>query len=378
MKKNKILFYIDPQSYNNLSIYDKSLLEQVKGWDIYYFHNVKYQCERIPGVNYIPAFAYSDLSGLKKLASYVASIKRVIQAARRLHPSVVHIQWFKFFPVDVFLVACLHLMHCKIVYTAHNVLPLTKHRRDKFVFRWFYRHADAIIVHTENSKRELVKLCPSAESKVNVIRHGMLSTALDNAAVSDRCKALEEKFQAKGKIVFASMGYQNYYKGIDILAEAWASSPLLGGNDKVALFIVGKSEGAHYDNLKDCSNVYIVNEVVSDLDFDAYLRLASAVVLPYRRIYQSGFLFTALQRGVPVIVSNVGGLPEPLKLAKVGWNIGETSVDNLKKALETIVQAPDSLFAIKNDREAFETVRKEYSWDKIGQQTSELYTRVLS
>ena len=165
--------------------------------------------------------------------------------------------------------------------------------------------------------------------------------------------------------------FKHLYHRVVVLGESLDSKLGLS-------LIVGKSEGAHYDNLKDCSNVYIVNEVVSDLDFDAYLRLASAVVLPYRRIYQSGFLFTALQRGVPVIVSNVGGLPEPLKLAKVGWNIGETSVDNLKKALETIVQAPDSLFAIKNDREAFETVRKEYSWDKIGQQTSELYTRVLS
>ena len=94
------LFFIDPQSYNNLSVYDTSLLAAIEGCDTRYYHNVKYQCERLPEVDYCGVFRYSDLSGVAKAASYTASIVRIAFDAIRHRPQVAHIQCVRLLPVD--------------------------------------------------------------------------------------------------------------------------------------------------------------------------------------------------------------------------------------------------------------------------------------
>jgi D-inositol-3-phosphate glycosyltransferase len=372
------LFYIDPQSYNNLSLYDKSLLEHVSDCEIHYFHNVKYQLSPISHVQHHACFSYSDLSGVAKIWSYSLSMMKIVIGAYRLRPKVAHVQWFKFFPVDMLFVTLLHLLHCKVVYTAHNVLPHNPKKRDRFVYGWLYRHADAIIVHTNRSKVELMQLFDINGKKIQVIHHGMLPSATNPDEVHQRSETLQATLHTKEKIVFASMGYQNSYKGIDLLSQVWTGNPELFNNDHLMLLIVGKVQDVDVNPLRACRNVHVVDELVSDIDFDAYLSLASVVLLPYRNISQSGVLFTALQRNIPVLVSNAGGLTEPLGIAKVGWCMGAATKDNLEKAILDIIQHPDQLNNVADDVSAFNEVKAKYSWKEIGQQTSRLYSRLSS
>jgi glycosyltransferase involved in cell wall biosynthesis len=56
--------------------------------------------------------------------------------------------------------------------------------------------------------------------------------------------------------------------------------------------------------------ITFVNEYVSDDVVAAAFGHADVVVLPYRRSSSSGILHVAMNQGLPVVVTRVGGLPE--------------------------------------------------------------------
>ncbi len=370
----KRLLFINPQSYNNLAIYDTSLLRYMEGYEIHYYCNRKYQCWPLDHVTYHKIFDYSDKKGVCKGLSYVASILGIVCAAARLRPDVVHIQWFRLFEIDAVLVWWLNVLHIPVVHTAHNVLPHIQKKGDKKHYAWFYGHVDKIIVHTRSSKAELLSVFPQIPSdRVEVVAHGLIEPMFASQDIAVRAAELASGLQCADKIVFACMGYQNYYKGIDLVTEVWLSHPELRDNPDVMLLIVGKSEQADLHALAQCRNVYIDDQMVPDIDFEAYLQSVSVMLLPYRRISQSGVLMTAVQRGIPVVVSDVGGLTEPLQVGDVGWNIGAPTVDNLSRILVQLAKNPGAVSAKRKAVGEFDKVRGHYSWQKIAARTASLY-----
>ena len=174
---------------------------------------------------------------------------------------------------------------------------------------------------------------------------------------------------------FSPSGYEvrKNYKGADIIVDTWTRTPELRDNPDIMLLMVGEVENADLSQLAPCSNVHIFNQKVSNVDFEAYLQLVSVLLLPYREISQSGVLLTALQRGIPVLVSSSGGLLEPLQIAKVGWEMGEASVVNLQHHLLSLIHSPQEISKVRDDKNAFEMVRQAYSWTEIGSQTQQVY-----
>ncbi len=369
----KRVFYIDPQSYNNLSVYDYNLVREISGVEIVYFHNIRYQLEKMPCPDSRAVFSYSGRRGPAKALSYAAAVFKIALAVIRERPAVVHIQWFRLFAVDALFVKFLRALGIRIVHTAHNVLPHNPRPLDRRHYAWYYRHADAVIVHTESSAVELRGKFSLPAEKTRVIPHGMLPSAANRAEVEKRRLELEKSLGTKGKTVFAAMGYQNRYKGVDIISDVWCSASGLRDNDGVMLLVVGKVRDADLSALGKCRNAVVVDDIVPDEDFDAYLSLASAALLPYREISQSGVLFTCLSRGVPVVVSSAGGLADPLGYARVGWNMGPATAENLEKTLSLLAAHPEEISAVRNDTAAFNRVREVYSWENIARKTSELY-----
>lgn len=369
-----LIYYIDPQSYSNLSVYDHSLLKGIEGHDIVYFNSIKYDHEALTNARMRSMFRYNDMKNpLAKLLSYSVSMMKVAGYALRERPDVIHIQWFRAWIIDYLLVFFFHLLGIKIVYTAHNVLPHTRHSWDMFIFSRYYKAVDAIIVHSERTRKEMLSLFSLPEKKVNVIRHGILESRYDEAAVAEFMGKLRTRLGiSEDAIVFSCLGVQNKYKGIERVVEAWSKSEALHSANCHLLF-VGKNDGIDFSPVEKMPNVHIVCDRVSNEEFEAYLQMSSVVLLPYINISQSGVLFSALQSGVPVLVSDVGGLAEPLSCAKIGWCIGEPSVENIRKEMERLAENAEEVSAVRADKEAFAAVCKMYDWSEISKKTQALY-----
>ncbi len=372
----KRIFYIDPQSYNNLAVYDFHLLSAVRGFKAVYFYNTKYQLPEMPCADCRAIFSYSDKRGIGKAASYIRSLLEIAVAAWKMRPSVVHIQWFRLFPADALFIAFLHIIGVKTVFTAHNIVPHNKKKKDVRHYAWYYRHIDAVIVHAECSKKEIEEKFSVPAGKISVIPHGLLPSSISEKEVIARSEVLSRQLHTAGKLVFSSLGFQNIYKGIDIISDVWCGNEELFCSNSCMLLVAGKVQNADLTRLAQCSNVVIVDRMVPDIDFEAYLHLTSVALLPYREISQSGVLLTALQRGVPVIVSDAGGLTDPLRYAKVGWCIGRASRETLSQTMLQLVGNPALVDAVAQDHEAFSKLREIYSWEHIGGRTAALYSRL--
>lgn len=370
----KVLF-IDPNSYNNLGVYDYSLLKGIKNIDLHFFGSYLYNCPEIG--EFVPLFTYNNRrNNLKKGISYCVSLCRLINYIKHIAPDVIHIQWLRFLPVDILLLKWMRKQGCKVILTAHNVLPHDTGNRYKAQYTRYYNQVDHIIVHTEKSKLELEESFGLNPDKISVIHHGVYDYGMNENRIAHSMERIRQEYQLNGKTVFGMYGKQCFYKGTDIVVDVWTKTPELRDNPDCVLILGGKSSDVNHKEITTLSNVIVFDKRFSDDDFNAILRLTSVMLLPYRKTSQSGMLFSAIANNTPVLVSNAGGLADPLKIAKIGWNIETSSFENLQKALKDLVQNTKEITAVKNDIEAFRKVQAAFDWDSIACQTEKLYRRL--
>lgn len=371
----KPIVYIDPQSYKNLSIYDYSLLSNIEG-DIHYLCSANYDYLPFPShVRQHKIFRYNDKKNNRlKAISYLCSYAQIFFLLLWWRPQAIHLQWMRIPNFDVVLLKIVKWMtRCRIVFTAHNVLPHRESAKHVVGYGRMYNLADAIIVHTHATKRELISAFSHAKDKVSVIAHGMLQLKYDPSLLKQNEKQFETHYQLKGNFVFAALGFQYHYKGSDLLAEVWATTPELRNNKHCKLLIVGKNRGVDLSVANGIENVIVEDRVTSDEEFFYLLTHTDVYLLPYREISQSGVLLTAISVGTPFLVTDVGGLAEPLDIAQVGWKMEHLSVDALRHQLLWLLHHPKQVAFAKSNEDGWNLLRKHYDWQKIGQLTQKLY-----
>lgn len=372
------VYYIDPQSYNNLSVYDYKLLSHVQGHEIIYYYCDQYQLKDYPAKISRCRFHYNKYNNsLLKAISYFFTMVGIYIDVCRECPNIVHIQWIRLYYIDYMFAWLLKRRGTKVVFTAHNILPHVPSRFDHSHYRGYYSLVDSIIVHDHKTRDDLSFQMQVKKSKIHVIHHGILDTEVSELDLINRknqlCKDLNI---TSDQLVFSCLGVHKPYKGTQEVVNVWSSTPELYSNPKCKLLIIGRRFNIDYSPVSSLNNVYILEKMVSDLDFEAYLSLSSVVMLTYHKISQSGLLFSAVNRGVPVMISEVGGMPEVLSVGKIGWNIGAMTEENLHRCLKTLIENPQEIEDCRNNKSAFMQVRKSYDWSSIGQCTSKMYASI--
>jgi glycosyltransferase involved in cell wall biosynthesis len=128
---------------------------------------------------------------------------------------------------------------------------------------------------------------------------------------------------AENKKVLLFFGYIRAYKGLMNLIEAIPY--LLKEDENYFLLIVGEfyeSKEKYFERIKELNigkNVLVIDEFVPNEEVGLYYSAADLVVLPYNSATQSGILNIAYGFKKPVIVTNVGGLPELVEDGKTGF-----------------------------------------------------------
>jgi len=130
------------------------------------------------------------------------------------------------------------------------------------------------------------------------------------------------------------------YKGVDLLLEAMASLPV---ESDWLLLVAGEpwgDEGARLERRSRAADLrdrveldlrWLEEEALGNV-----LAAADLVVLPYREGSQSAMAPLALARGVPVLTTNVGGLPEVVRDGINGRVVRAGSVREIADALTNL------------------------------------------
>lgn len=374
------IIYIDPQSYNNLSLYDLGMMTAMQPNEVVIFGSQLWDC-KLPNAQLKTWFKYNTKKNtLLKGISYIYTIAKITKYINS-HPEIkiVHVQWLRLWKIDYLFAKWLRRKQIKVIFTAHNVLPHDTGDSHLDKYNIYYKTVDYICVHAETTKLELINQFNILPDKIIVIPHGIIYSDVPEQTILSKAEIFRKNFNiSQDTLVISSLGIQSYYKGIDILINVWAKEMVLNTNTHIKLLIVGKNSGVDYTPLNGLENVIIIDNKVSNEDFQTYLEISNILLLPYRVISQSGVLFSAIARNKPVIVSNAGGLGEPLKIGNIGWNIGYANENSLRSTLIDIITCPFKVKSIQNNIKEFYKVKEYYSWESISKRLKKLYEDIIN
>jgi glycosyltransferase involved in cell wall biosynthesis len=139
-------------------------------------------------------------------------------------------------------------------------------------------------------------------------------------------------------MLFLCAGFLQPDKGFDRAIRAFGAAGSPG-----QLFIVGSirlkdgAVGQYVDQLRTLARstrgVTLVEDYVTDTDFDAWVTAADMLVLPYRKAWSSGALARAQRLGTPALVSDTGGLAEQATAKDVVFRTDEALTELFARAV---------------------------------------------
>jgi glycosyltransferase involved in cell wall biosynthesis len=240
---------------------------------------------------------------------------------------VLHVQWLGLPELDAWL-----LRHrAPLVLTAHDLLPRRTASRTRLWRRLFDRF-ERVVVHSERG-RETLAAFGVPEEKLRVIPHPVSPSDVE---------------PANGSRTVLALGLVRPYKQLEHAREA-----------------VSRIDGADLLVAGDAAAFLPESEI------DRALAASAVAVFPYRpELDQSGALLRALGAGVPAVVYDVGGLPEPVRAYGAGRVVPADDVDGLTTALRELLDDPDALAAA---RAGALRAREELTWEASARAHLELY-----
>jgi glycosyltransferase involved in cell wall biosynthesis len=171
-------------------------------------------------------------------------------------------------------------------------------------------------------------------------------------------------------------GLVRAYKGLDMLLEAVARLKSEASNRKLII------AGEFYDDVERyraqiaalglSEDVIIHNRFIGDDEIPIYFSLADLLVLPYRSATQSGVTQIAYHFDVPMIVTNVGGLPEIVRDGVVGY-VCEPTPESIAAAIEKFYMCNNATHLCTN----FPEEKKRFSWDAAADALERLHAMTL-
>ncbi|MCS6929791.1 MAG: glycosyltransferase [Saprospiraceae bacterium] len=190
-----------------------------------------------------------------------------------------------------------------------NIIPHERRLGDRFLARYFVRSCDDFVVMS-HSVGEAVRALLPAETPAHHIRyapHPIYDIYGDPISQEEARRQLGLPIETPLVLFF---GLIRPYKGLDLLLEALRETP------EVHALIAGEC----YENWRPYQEIItrlrLEGRVHLHLSFipndrvNLYFSAADLVVQPYRTATQSGISQIAFHFEKPLIVTNVGGLPE--------------------------------------------------------------------
>ena len=245
--------------------------------------------------------------------------------------------------------------HTVVVCIADNIIPHEKRIGDEVFTKYFVKPVDAFITMSKMVLNDLKQFVTNKPSRF--VPHPLY----DNFGEQISKKEAREKLgiDLDDKIILF-FGFIRKYKGLDILLEAMKILKVQGQHIKLLI------AGEFYDDKKiydELINKFEIKDqlilhtgFIPDSEVKYYLCAADCVVQPYRNATQSGVTPLAYHFEKPMIVTNVGGLPDLVPDKKVGLITKPNAEDIAKKIIE-FFQLGENNF-LPHLREE----KKKYSW----------------
>ena len=264
--------------------------------------------------------------------------------------------------------------HTRVVCQIDNVEPHEHHIVDRPFNRWYLSSVDGFVYMSEQVHRELTAYtsAPAIFSP-----HPMFENFGEPAPREEACRQIGLDPKLRYLLFF---GLIRDYKGLDMLLDAWA---LLRRREAVPedlrLLVAGEFYTAKEPYTEQIARLGIERDVilcdrfVPDNEVRWFFSAADALVLPYRTATQSGVTQIAYAFDLPMVATDVGGLPEIVLDGRTGI-ICRPDAGSIAEALERLLQEGETARLRAN----FPEEKRRFSWDEMCDRLVEVYDKAIS
>ncbi len=240
-----------------------------------------------------------------------------------------------------------------------NVIPHEKRPGDSFFTKYFIKACDGFIAMSKQVFSDLKKF---TNKPAELVPHPLYDHfgEITDKKISRQYLGLP----ANDKIILF-FGFIRHYKGLDLLLEALTDERIQSSN--ISLLVAGEfyEDAKPYMDLIEkfgLKNRVILNtDFIPDKEVKYYFCAADVVVQPYRSATQSGITPMAYHFERPMIVTDVGGLPEIVPDEKVGL-IAKPDPKSLADAILKFYSVGEQHFI-----EYIKSEKQKYGWDRMAQ-----------
>ncbi|PID80960.1 glycosyl transferase family 1 [bacterium DOLZORAL124_64_63] len=262
----------------------------------------------------------------------------------------------------------------RVVYLLDNVIAHEKYPLGHRLTRAALRQGQGFIAQSEQVRRDLFALLPDTDpATVITTPHPVYDFGEPGRPRKTKAEARAALgLPAKARLVLF-FGFIKAYKGVMHLIDAAGPLHARFGED-MRLLIVGDIYGdkrPYLDRIAASPGrgmIDLVDGFVPDDTVEDYFLAADLAVLPYVSATQSGIVQIAYNYDLPVVTTDVGGLPEVVRDGETGFIVPARDAAALADAVTRFfVQEKAAAFAANVAVE-----KRKYSWERMAEAVEQL------
>jgi glycosyltransferase involved in cell wall biosynthesis len=259
----------------------------------------------------------------------------------------------------------------KVITILDNVIPHEKRIGDRAMTKYYLKQSHAFVAMSESVLTDLKQFQPDRP------------TVLSPHPLFDNFGAAVDRTQARASLGIAAnehcllfFGFIRDYKGLDLAIEAMADPKIK--DLPVKLVIAGefytdeKPYLAMINQLGLQDKIVLKTDFIPDSEVTQYFSAADLVLQPYKDATQSGITQIAYHFEKPMVVTNVGGLPEIVPHGKAGYVVEPTppEIANAIHDFFTNERASQLIAGVQDEK-------KKYSWSVMLDKILALYEQCI-
>lgn len=287
----------------------------------------------------------------------------------------VHIWTTALFPILFTIMLISKARGKKVLCTVHNVVGHESNFLDRSLLRILYTLANRFVLHSTQNAQQLQSTFGISDHKIAVIPRGIYNFYISGKISRDDARSVLSI--PANQFVFLYFGHIRKYKGISTLLQAYKMVAKEYPHTK--LIIAGQTWTDWEEHKQVISSDPLLSQHVTTYlhfiptqEVERYFRAANVLILPYHHFEsQSGPGNIALAADLPLIVSNVGGLPDLVRSPEL--TVPPEDSQSLATAMKRII-SDKKLY----DRAQKQTtaLKNENGWDKTARSTIQLYEKM--
>lgn len=262
--------------------------------------------------------------------------------------------------------------YTKVISILDNIIPHEKRTGDKLFANYFVKSTQAFVAMSKSVLSDLKQF--DSLKPMLFCPHPLYDHYGELIPKSEALKILNLDESSHYVLFF---GFIRSYKGLDLLLSAFSDGRLRDMN--VKLIVAGEFYENSEPYLNQIEKLQISDRVVLCTDFipdgkvNLYFRACDIVAQPYKSATQSGVTQIAFHFEKPMLVTNVGGLPEIVPNGKIGYVVEPDDREIANALIDYYANEREACFT-----ENIKDEKNKYAWSNMTNAISELMQSIVN